>query len=554
MKQNKFKILIASYNNEDWVEYNLASVLNQTYTNYKVIYVDDCSTDSTYDKVMEIVGDNEQFTVIRREENVGGTYNHISFFSSLEDDEILVLIEGDDWFFDEQVLENLNKSYNEHDYWMTYGRFFVYDGTSDVITEANPQNTAYPDFIHKHKLYRRDTWRASHLRTYKGFLVKAIDLQDFTSPINNKLYNHAADLALAFPCLEMCPPDKIGVVKFGTHVYNATPRNRERTKEREQNIDNQIFEIEIRSKKKYKQGLTGEKLPQINVFGDYAERHNIPNKFSYIYNQEVGEYDMVLLQDDNIVTYVNAQYCKANGYSSPNIALSNIPDNIPVVARIAENRKFFNQATVVECVLANYDKFEQILTWDEELLKLPNAKFCPVTDLSQFNTLPVELELSELQIFEKSKNISCITSNKAFFPGHRVRLDIVEKTKHKYDLFGRGFKEIPSKLDALRDYRFSVVIENDVSNNYFTEKINDCFLTGTVPIYYGCPNIGDFFNTDGIITFKDHQELLQILDNLTEDDYINRIVAIRDNHERAKQMPLTNDMNYSLYYEPLIKQ
>ena len=115
-KQNKFKIIIASYNNEDWVEYNLASILNQTYENYHVMYVDDCSTDRTSELVNEIVGDNDKFTIIRNETNLGADggaiYNYIRFFESLEDDEICVFACGDDWLFDETVLEKLNSFYN----------------------------------------------------------------------------------------------------------------------------------------------------------------------------------------------------------------------------------------------------------------------------------------------------------------------------------------------------------------------------------------------------------------------------------------------------------
>ena len=65
MKQNKFIIIIASYNNEEWVEYNLASIINQTYDNYHVMYVDDCSTDKTNEIVKSIVGNNKKFTIIK---------------------------------------------------------------------------------------------------------------------------------------------------------------------------------------------------------------------------------------------------------------------------------------------------------------------------------------------------------------------------------------------------------------------------------------------------------------------------------------------------------
>ena len=50
-ENNKFVILITAYNDEKWVEYNIASILNQTYSNYKVLYYDDASTDNTYQEV-----------------------------------------------------------------------------------------------------------------------------------------------------------------------------------------------------------------------------------------------------------------------------------------------------------------------------------------------------------------------------------------------------------------------------------------------------------------------------------------------------------------------
>ena len=52
---NKFTIITPSYNNIDWVEYNLASILNQTHTNWRLLYIDDCSTDGTFEKVSEIL-------------------------------------------------------------------------------------------------------------------------------------------------------------------------------------------------------------------------------------------------------------------------------------------------------------------------------------------------------------------------------------------------------------------------------------------------------------------------------------------------------------------
>jgi glycosyltransferase involved in cell wall biosynthesis len=80
-KDNIFKIIIPSFNNEDWVEYNIASILNQTYSNYEVLYISDSSTDSTYTKVLDIVKNLDNWTVIKNKTNKGALYN---YFGHLE--------------------------------------------------------------------------------------------------------------------------------------------------------------------------------------------------------------------------------------------------------------------------------------------------------------------------------------------------------------------------------------------------------------------------------------------------------------------------------------
>jgi glycosyltransferase involved in cell wall biosynthesis len=254
MKSNKFKIIIPSYNNSEWVEYNIASVLNQIYTNYEVLYIDDGSDDNTYDKALSIIKDDNRWKIIKRDENKGGTYNYffgesIDFLGS--DEDVIVHLDGDDWLFDEEVLKNLNEFYISRNVWMTYGKFYCYTG-SDKIAEAYPQNTPHPDFVIENKLFRRDTWRASHMRTYKTFLYKKLDLNDLYSKIDGKLFWHAADLAFQFPFLEMCPKDKIGVLDFPSYVYNQAPKNQERTKERER-LEHSVYEQEIRNRESYKE-------------------------------------------------------------------------------------------------------------------------------------------------------------------------------------------------------------------------------------------------------------------------------------------------------------
>ena len=554
---NRFIIVTPSYNNSEWVEYNLASVLNQTYENWALVYVDDCSTDDTYEKVSEILKDNPKCKVIKNENNKGAAYNYIEYVRYFfpEDNDIIVHLDGDDWLYDENVLEKLNALYNEKDYWMTYGKFVCWDGSGGV-TESFPQGSAYDDFIHNHKMYRRDQWRASHLRTYKYFLWNSIDREDLKSRFDGEYFWHASDLAWAYPALEMCPKDKIGVVNFNTHVYNATPKNQIRTKEREA-VDNSKFEIEIRNKKTYREGLGNGKLPQVNVFNQdyYFEYCNVPTKFSYCYQQPDGEFDMTILCDPAILEYLEGKI--------------QIERKAPIVARLFEQREYF-QKNIYNAVIENYNKFDVILTFDRELLKLlPNAVFLPPTEVTQFNRLPnpyghppyksplidtYELPDSALQIYPKSKLVSAVVSTKAFLPGHVKRLNFVRAIEHKIDLFGRGIKELPSKLDGLRDYMFSVAIENvSCDDNYFSEKIIDCFLTGTIPIYHGCIHIGEFFDERGILSFQTQEELDAIIDSLSLEKYNSMLEYAKINYEKCYEWPLNNDMLYDMYYKKIIE-
>jgi hypothetical protein len=69
----------------------------------------------------------------------------------------------------------------------------------------------------------------------------------------------------------------------------------------------------------------------------------------------------------------------------------------------------------------------------------------------------------------------------------------------KFDLFGRGFQPVADKWDGLAPYRYSIAVENHSGPDYWTEKIVDCFLAGTMPIYFGATNIADYFPADSFV-------------------------------------------------------
>jgi hypothetical protein len=103
------------------------------------------------------------------------------------------------------------------------------------------------------------------------------------------------------------------------------------------------------------------------------------------------------------------------------------------------------------------------------------------------------------------------------------------------DIFGGCCNYIENKADAFRDYMFNISIENLQHPNWFTEKLIDSLRTGTVPIYWGCPNIGDFFNTKGFIIVNTLEEIIDVVNNLTEEDYTSRLEYIEENFIKAGQ-------------------
>jgi hypothetical protein len=110
----------------------------------------------------------------------------------------------------------------------------------------------------------------------------------------------------------------------------------------------------------------------------------------------------------------------------------------------------------------------------------------------------------------------------------------VDRVGHLMDVYGRGRREVGYKLDGLRDYMFHLVVENGRVDHFFSEKLIDCLVTGTVPIYWGCPSIGDFFDVGGMVRFDSVDELPNIVKSLTPELYRSILHHVAENFERAK--------------------
>ena len=176
-------------------------------------------------------------------------------------------------------------------------------------------------------------------------------------------------------------------------------------------------------------------------------------------------------------------------------------------------------------------RFFRVLTFHDDLLQgIPNAVFLPygVTMVPDWRDLDVE----------KTKSCSLIASAKRDLPGHQLRhsvIDWVRETGADVDIMGRGYTPFDHKSDGLTPYRYSVVIENVRERNYFSEKLTDAILCSTVPIYWGCPNISDFFDTSGMILCESEADIQRAIQSASAEGYAARLPHLQAIQSQAAE-------------------
>ena len=230
-EQKSFVIITPSFNNIKWCEKNLASVFEQAYDNYRLIYIDDCSTDGTADKVKEVIarwGKKDQVQLICNEVNKGAMANFYEAVHSCSDQEIVVCLDGDDWLAHDKVLKRLNEVYANPDVWLAYGGYREYPSyNKGVYSKQLPAKV-----IDKNK-FREYGWSTSHIRTFYAGLFKQIKLQDVMK--DGQFVKTACDVAMMIPMLEMAGKKISYIKKDILYIYNHdNPLNDDATRWKDQ--------------------------------------------------------------------------------------------------------------------------------------------------------------------------------------------------------------------------------------------------------------------------------------------------------------------------------
>jgi hypothetical protein len=112
------------------------------------------------------------------------------------------------------------------------------------------------------------------------------------------------------------------------------------------------------------------------------------------------------------------------------------------------------------------------------------------------------------------KPVSIIASKKTKTTGHKLRHKLINQLKLAniyIDILGRGYQPYDQDHEGLLPYKYSMVIENAKEDNYFTEKIVNCLLCRTVPIYWGCSDISEYFDTSNWLIFDTVDEGIDLI-------------------------------------------
>lgn len=195
-----------------------------------------------------------------------------------------------------------------------------------------------------------------------------------------------------------------------------------------------------------------------------------------------------------------------------------------------------------------YNKFDYILTFSKDLVAVNPNKFI------WYAFCGCWIFPFDWSVHQKTKDVSIVASNKRITEGHRLRHDAIEKFRDKIEgIYGNGYQFVENKIEALKDFRFHIVIENDNCADMFSEKIIDAFVTGSIPIYWGSGgNIGNYFNERGILRFNNLPQLETCLFEATENFYNKRIEAVKENFDIAMKYTLPENEMWKTFFEPVI--
>ena len=213
MSETKFVFLIPAYNCQDEIKQTLFSIFAQSYKNWRVLLIDDVSSDNTLKIAIDLVeslGVRQKFIFIRREEKYGEVRNTVEEIQWIDDDEVVVRLDAGDWLTDNDTLYYLNEVYKEHKpavCWTAQRWAYTSYGISKQMT-LQPNQSVY-----------EHPWVSSHLKTFRAAALKKVNPKNFYDDEGNWIMI-ACDQAVFLPMMHLAIKEKLPLVFLPLVCYH----------------------------------------------------------------------------------------------------------------------------------------------------------------------------------------------------------------------------------------------------------------------------------------------------------------------------------------------
>lgn len=285
--EQRIVVVTPFYNAREYIEECVESVITQDYDNWKMILIDDKSTDDSLDVITNYVASlppdiRSRIDIRNNDENMGAVYNQVVTIRGLHVSDIVMLVDGDDALAnDPHIFDRYNNMFHA-------GTEFSYGSCWSMADNIPLVAQPYPPEVRASKSYRqyKFNWNMpyTHLRVFRKRLIDDVNNTSFQDK-KGEWFRAGGDNSTFYNILEQADPNRVSVVSDVVYLYNdKNPINDYKVngKEQNQNMDfivNGGLKMTITDPTKTKRILIG--IPTAK----YIE----PETFKAIYDLEVPE-------------------------------------------------------------------------------------------------------------------------------------------------------------------------------------------------------------------------------------------------------------------------
>ena len=204
-------IITCVWNAENYIDKCIDSVKKQINQNFHMFIVDDVSSDNSISIIKSKINGYSNITLIENKQKKYKLKNFDDLISNkdfIQDDDIIIELDGDDWLANSNVINTIYKTYNDTNILISNAKFVYYDGRIGFSNSINISNIRQSPFIF------------SHLRSWKASLWRSVDKKYFIDPRTNDYFKITADMAYSFPMLEIAGQDRYKHIPEILLVYN----------------------------------------------------------------------------------------------------------------------------------------------------------------------------------------------------------------------------------------------------------------------------------------------------------------------------------------------